>query len=218
MVFLEGVYEDRTAQGLPPRFRPQEPPTDAEIAAVLQKISQRVIRQLRTWGYLEAGTQDVVPMDKNSKRPFEPRAAACLAGDLRRRAACRAPERRRWAQAPGWIGTPNALLYPAPPFDKPVTSVGELRAARQREDAGRKAPGHGSAPQPVRNVAITDFALGDPLRRRKEANSPKYLVESDGYHLATVGDPLGVPATPTVHIRLVDATDSIRGQCHSSLR
>ena len=61
MIFLEGVYEDRTAQGLRPRFLPQAPPTDAEIAVVLHTISQRVIRQLRTLGYLEAGTQDVVP-------------------------------------------------------------------------------------------------------------------------------------------------------------
>ena len=41
------------------------------------------------------------------------------------------------------IGTPNALLCPAPPFEKPVTSAGELRAARQAEDAGRKALGAG---------------------------------------------------------------------------
>ncbi len=37
--------------------------------------------------------------------------------------------------------SPNALLCPALPFDEPVTSAGELRAARQGEDAGRKAPG-----------------------------------------------------------------------------
>ena len=33
---------DRTAQGLQPRFLHQAPPTDADIATVLQKISQRV--------------------------------------------------------------------------------------------------------------------------------------------------------------------------------
>ena len=43
--------------------------------------------------------------------------------------------------SPRRIGIPNALLYPAPPFDEPVTSAGERRAARQGEDAGRKAPG-----------------------------------------------------------------------------
>ncbi len=39
------------------------------------------------------------------------------------------------------IGQINALLCPAPPFDKPATSASELRAARQGEDAGHKAPG-----------------------------------------------------------------------------
>jgi hypothetical protein len=60
VIFLEGVYEDCSAQGLTPRFRPQAPPTDAEVAAMLHKISQRVIRHLRKLGYLEAGTEDVV--------------------------------------------------------------------------------------------------------------------------------------------------------------
>jgi hypothetical protein len=36
MIFLEGVYEDRSIQGLKPRFRPQELPRDEAIAAVLQ--------------------------------------------------------------------------------------------------------------------------------------------------------------------------------------
>lgn len=35
VIFLKGVYENRTAQGLKPRFRPQEPPTDAEIAVAM---------------------------------------------------------------------------------------------------------------------------------------------------------------------------------------
>ena len=39
-----------------------------------------------------------------------------------------------------WISIPNALLDPVPPFDEPVTSAGELRATRQGEGAGRKAP------------------------------------------------------------------------------
>jgi hypothetical protein len=43
-----------TAQGLRPRFVTAEPPTDADITAVVQKISHRVIRMLRRRGYLEA--------------------------------------------------------------------------------------------------------------------------------------------------------------------
>ena len=55
VVFLEGVYLDRSEAGLKPRFVKVEPPSDADIATVLRKISQRVIRKLRRRGYLEAG-------------------------------------------------------------------------------------------------------------------------------------------------------------------
>ena len=87
VVFLEGVYEDRAAQGLTPRFRPQEPPTDAEIAAVLQKISQRVIRQLRTRGSLEAGTEDVVATGHDPLGDDEPELARTMAASVQQRIA-----------------------------------------------------------------------------------------------------------------------------------
>src|SRR2546427_441614 len=60
VVFLEGVYLDRTDQGLKPRFVKGEPPSDTDIAEVLQKISRRVIRMLRQLGYLERGVEEVV--------------------------------------------------------------------------------------------------------------------------------------------------------------
>ena len=47
VIFLEGVYVGRTAQGLRPRFVKGELLTDADIAAVVQKISHRIIRTLR---------------------------------------------------------------------------------------------------------------------------------------------------------------------------
>src|SRR5215813_9900513 len=53
-IFLEGVYLDRTEAGLKPRFLTVEPPSDANVADVIQKISHRVIRKLRHLGYLEA--------------------------------------------------------------------------------------------------------------------------------------------------------------------
>ena len=87
LIVLEGVYEDRTAQGLKPRFRPQEPPTDAEIAAVLHKISQRVIRQLRKRGYLEAGTKDVVPTGYDPASDEDPELARTLAASVQQRIA-----------------------------------------------------------------------------------------------------------------------------------
>ena len=43
VIFLEGVYLDRTDQGLKPRFVTAEPPSDADIAAGVQKISRRVM-------------------------------------------------------------------------------------------------------------------------------------------------------------------------------
>src|SRR5712692_11730458 len=56
-VFIEGVYLDRTAAGLKPRFVQAAPPTDTDIAAVVRKISRRVIRKLRRLGYLETGME-----------------------------------------------------------------------------------------------------------------------------------------------------------------
>ena len=54
-IFLEGGYLDRTEAHLKPRFVKGEPPTDADITAVIQKISRRIIRKLRHLGYLEVG-------------------------------------------------------------------------------------------------------------------------------------------------------------------
>src|SRR5262249_17059421 len=59
-LFLEGVYLDCTDQGRKPRFLKVEPPTDTDIADVVQKIGRRVIRTLRRLGYLEAGIDDAV--------------------------------------------------------------------------------------------------------------------------------------------------------------
>ncbi len=52
-IFLEGVYLDRSAQGLKPKFVKLYPLGDADIATVVATISQRVIRKLRKLGYLE---------------------------------------------------------------------------------------------------------------------------------------------------------------------
>ena len=57
LLFLEGVFLDRTDQGRPPRFLPGEPPTDTDIAAVVQTISRRVMRKPRHLA-LQEGTCD----------------------------------------------------------------------------------------------------------------------------------------------------------------
>jgi hypothetical protein len=87
VIFLEGVYEDRSAQGLTPRFRPQAPPTDAEVAAMLHKISQRVIRHLRKRGYLEADTEDVVSTGYDPTRDEDPELARTMAASVQQRIA-----------------------------------------------------------------------------------------------------------------------------------
>lgn len=87
LVCLEGVFVDRTAQGLKPRFLPANPPADAEVATVLQKISRRVIRQLRKLGYLEAGIQDVVSTGYDPASDEDPELARTMAASVQQRIA-----------------------------------------------------------------------------------------------------------------------------------
>jgi hypothetical protein len=86
-VFLEGVFVDRTAQGLTPRFLPADPPTDADIATVLQRISRRVIRALRKLGYLEADSQEVVPTGDDPLASDDPELARTLVASVQQRIA-----------------------------------------------------------------------------------------------------------------------------------
>ena len=86
-VCLEGVYLDRTDQGLKPRFVNAEPPSDADIAAVVQQISRRVLRTLRRLGYLEAGTDDVVATGHDPLRDDAPELARTLAASVQQRLA-----------------------------------------------------------------------------------------------------------------------------------
>jgi putative transposase len=86
-VFLEGVYLDRTDQGLKPRFVTGEPPTDTDIAAVVQKISRRVIRMLRRLGYLEADTEAAMATGYDPLRDSAPELAHTLAASVQQRLA-----------------------------------------------------------------------------------------------------------------------------------
>jgi hypothetical protein len=88
VLFLEGVYLDRTGQGLKPRFVPGEPPTDTDIAAVVQKISHRVIRQLRQLGYLEAGGDAAVATGYDPLRDDAPALARTMAASVQQRITC----------------------------------------------------------------------------------------------------------------------------------
>jgi Putative transposase/Transposase zinc-binding domain len=88
ILFLEGVYLDRTTVGLTPRFLAGAPPTDTDIAAVLQKISRRVIRTLRHLGYLETGMEPPVATGYDPLRDTAPELARTMAASVQHRIAC----------------------------------------------------------------------------------------------------------------------------------
>ncbi len=87
-VFIEGVYLDRTAAGLKPRFVQAAPPTDTDIAAVVRKISRRVIRKLRRLGYLETGMEPPVATGYDPLRDTAPELARTMAASVQQRIAC----------------------------------------------------------------------------------------------------------------------------------
>src|SRR5215470_3353647 len=84
-VFMEGVDLDRTEARRKPRFLTGEPPSDADVADVLQKISHRVIRKLRQLGYLEAGGDAAVATGSDPRRADEPALARTLAASVQQR-------------------------------------------------------------------------------------------------------------------------------------
>src|SRR6266571_7338565 len=86
-VFLEDVYLDRTEAGLKPRFVKVEPPSDADVTAVLQQISRRVIRTLRRLGYLEAGIDAAMATGYDPLLDSEPELARTLAASVTQRIA-----------------------------------------------------------------------------------------------------------------------------------
>src|SRR5881296_247428 len=87
VVCLEGVYLDRTDQGRTPRFLTGEPPTDTDIADVVQKISRRVIRTLRQLGYLEAGIDAAVATGYDPLLDHAPELARTMAASVQQRHA-----------------------------------------------------------------------------------------------------------------------------------
>ena len=62
-----------------------EPPTDADITAVVQKISRRVIRTLRHLGYLEAGLDAVVATGYDPLVDDTPELARTMAASVQQR-------------------------------------------------------------------------------------------------------------------------------------
>src|SRR5262249_33278324 len=87
VICLEGVSLDRTTQGLTPRLVPGEPPTDMDIAAVVQKISRRVLRLLRRLGYLETDMEPPVATGYDPLRETAPELARTMAASVQQRLA-----------------------------------------------------------------------------------------------------------------------------------
>src|SRR5262249_37532056 len=70
-----------------PRFIKVEPPSDADIAKVLRKISHRVICKLRRLGYLEAGIEAAVATGYDPLLDTEPELARTMAACVTQRIA-----------------------------------------------------------------------------------------------------------------------------------
>jgi hypothetical protein len=87
VIVMEGVFLDRTDQGLTPRFVKGEPPSDADVAHVVQKISRRVIRTLRRLEYLEAEMEVPVATGYDPLLDTEPELARAMAASVKQRIA-----------------------------------------------------------------------------------------------------------------------------------
>jgi len=87
VIGLEGVYLDRTDQKRKPRFLTVEPPSDTDVAAVVQKVSRRVIRTLRRLGYLEMGIEPPVASGYDPLRDTAPELARTMAASVQHRIA-----------------------------------------------------------------------------------------------------------------------------------
>jgi len=115
LLFLEGVFLDRTDEGHKPRFLAGAPPTDTDITDVIQKISRRVIRKLRHLGYLEVGSDDAVATGYDPLRDHEPALARTIAASVQQRLAFgeRAGQQvRRIGSGLGYEGERPALMGP----------------------------------------------------------------------------------------------------------
>jgi hypothetical protein len=115
IVFLEGVCLDRSDQALKPRFVTAEPPSDADVAMVLQTISHRVIRTLRRLGYLEAGIDVPLATGYDPLLDNEPELARTMAASVKQRIAFgeRAGQKvRRIGSGFGYEGEPTELKGP----------------------------------------------------------------------------------------------------------
>ena len=81
---VEGFFVDRTEQNLKPRFLKGGPPSDLDIADVIQKISRRIIRKLHQLGYLEASIDIPLATGYDPLLDNEPELARTMAASVNR--------------------------------------------------------------------------------------------------------------------------------------
>jgi Putative transposase len=115
VIVMEGVFLDRTDQGLKSRFVKGEPSSAADIANVVQKISRRIIRKLPRLGYLEAGMDVPVATGYDPLLDTEPELARFMAASVTQRLAFgeRAGQKvRRIGSGFGYEGKRPALTGP----------------------------------------------------------------------------------------------------------
>jgi hypothetical protein len=115
VLVMEGVFVDRTDQDLTPRFLKGEPPSDADVAHVIQTSSRRIIRNLRRLGYLEAGMEVPVTTGYDPRLDHKPALARTVAASVTPRIAFgeRAGEKvRRIGSGCGYAGEQPALTGP----------------------------------------------------------------------------------------------------------
>lgn len=136
MIFLEGVYLDRLAQGRKPRFVKGETPTDADIADVVQTISRRVIRTLRHLGYLEAGIDTAVATGDDPLVDDEPEIARTMAAITQEAMVTRILRHLKLAPVPPPIAPARSRQEA---FDWVASLVKEPPTSRHSPDSRRRA-------------------------------------------------------------------------------
>ncbi len=83
MLFIEGVYLDRSNQNLKPKFIPTPPPTDDQILLVVARISKRIIKLLRKEGYLDKSTIEAIRTSHDPLFSEEPEHSRSMSASIK---------------------------------------------------------------------------------------------------------------------------------------
>ncbi len=84
---LDGVYLDRSDQGLTPRFTPIKGPLDGEVEAVVARIAKKTIKKLRKLTYLDDATEEPIATGQDPLFEEEPEHSKAMAASVKSRIA-----------------------------------------------------------------------------------------------------------------------------------